>query len=157
MSTATELVPRSIRIVVISSYSLLSEAICALLTRLPGIEVAGRASNLATLHVDASDSASEPGPGLSLAFLLFPQTAELEQLRDLRAIYPSLPVLCLALHAEPAQVLAALQAGGNDRLPLLRHERRGSGCGAPPSFHGRNNPVHQCGQADYRSPRAGCG
>jgi DNA-binding NarL/FixJ family response regulator len=81
----------------------LGESLCALLAGLPGIQLAGRAADLAALLV-------LEGP-LDIVLLACPQPADMERLPALQRQHPHLRVLCLSLTWTPDQALATLQAG----------------------------------------------
>jgi len=94
-----------IRVFVVGPYSLFDEALWALLAGLPGIELAGKTTNLATL------SALLPEPPPDLVLLTCPQPTDLERLPVLHWENSHLRVLCLSPTWTPQEALAALQAG----------------------------------------------
>jgi DNA-binding NarL/FixJ family response regulator len=90
---------------VAGSYSLLNEALSALLAGLPGIQLTGRATDLTPLLAPVPEAPPD------LVLLACPQSADLEGLPALQRQHPQTRVLCLSLTWTPEQALAALQAG----------------------------------------------
>lgn len=96
---------RGIRVLVAGKYSLFNQAIGTLLSRLPGIQLAGQAMSLRELQNQSSIIQAD------LVLLTLPHPIDIESLVDLQRQHPRLIVLLLSLEWTPVQVQTVLKAG----------------------------------------------
>lgn len=101
----------AIPVLVVGPHLLINQALCALLSGLPGIEAVGAGQRLAM----AESLLSERPP---LVLLVCPQPADLEQLAAFHQQHPSLRTICLGLTWTPYDTLSTLRAGTTGCLSL---------------------------------------
>ncbi len=97
----------SIRVVLVDHHQIVREGLMSLMRDEPDIEVIGQASD----GLAAVALAHELQPEVVLMDISLPGLNGVEATRRIRASSPAVRVLCLSMHDEARQVLAAMDAG----------------------------------------------
>lgn len=102
----------SIRVLIVDDQRVVRDGLAMVLGLLPGIEVAGCASD----GEEALDLASEVQPDIVLMDLRMPRCDGVEATRRLRIRHPAIKVVVLTTYADDRSVLEALRAGARGYL-----------------------------------------
>ena len=95
------------RILIVDDHPLMREGVAQWIQRAPQLEVCGQAESAA----EALSVAAKLKPDLVLTDISLTGRNGLELIKDLRALYPELPVLVLSMHEESLYAGRALRAG----------------------------------------------
>jgi DNA-binding NarL/FixJ family response regulator len=104
--------PNKQRILLVDDHPMMREGLAANLNRQPDLEVCCEASNPA----EAISALSKFKPNLLVTDMTMPGRSGVEFLKDVRAIYPDLPILVLSMHDEMLFAERALRAGAQAYL-----------------------------------------
>ena len=101
-----------IRLIIADDHTLFRLGLKQMLHSFPGIEVVGEATN-ADEALAASRTAAAGAVDLMLTDLTMPGNTGTKLIEAIRAAAPTLPLLVLSMHDEPATVRRAMQAGAS--------------------------------------------
>lgn len=130
MSSLTESTPTPAeikRVIIVDDHPIVREGLVERINRHPDLKVCAEAENAR----EALAAVASHAPDLVVVDLNLPGQGGLELIKDLRALYPQLPVLVLSMHDESLFAERALRAGargyiskqvgGQKLLEALRH------------------------------------
>src|SRR5262245_25976256 len=101
------------RILLADDHALVRAGIKALLDKIPGIEVVAEAGS----GSEALDLVKIHMPDVVLLDIAMPGISGLEVLQQIKTAFPSIRVIILTIHDNPAYAVGALRSGADGYLP----------------------------------------
>ena len=95
------------KILIVDDHPMMREGLRSTIMSEPDLEISGEAENAA----QAMEALKEELPDLVLMDITLPGKSGLELIKDVKALYPQLPILILSMHDESLYAERALRAG----------------------------------------------
>src|SRR5258706_3234287 len=108
--------PQAKRIVIVDDHPLFRKGLEQLINSENSFAICGEAGNAA----EAMEVIRKLNPDLAIVDLSLPGANGIELIKNIRAEFPSLPVLVLSMHDESLYALRALRAGADGYV--MKHE-----------------------------------
>jgi DNA-binding NarL/FixJ family response regulator len=100
------------RILIVDDHPLVRAGLTAIFEDIVDLEVAGATASVA----EAIDAAAALLPDLVISDMTLPDRSGLELIKDMKSLYPHLPVLIISMHDERIYAERVLRAGGRGYL-----------------------------------------